>query len=210
MGRVLRKRAWFVAVLAVFAAIAAPAANAGCPGQTAERPFLPWLDLAQYTLAPNGGFENGAAGWKLSGGARVVAGNEPFHVRAGGEDDARSLQLPAGSSATTPPICVRLLDPTLRYFAVNRGALLSRLEVEVLYANAFGSERSLRVDLLTLGARNWQPSLPILFLANLKSVFSLDSLTTTVRFRFTPENALIGGKGDWRLDDVYVDPFIMR
>src|SRR3954468_23197956 len=93
-----RSIALISAVLGIFA-LAAPAAHAGllapsatgCPPEVLEQPFLPWADPASYVLAPDGGFESGAAGWRLSGAA-VVADNEPFYVHAAGERAALELQ----------------------------------------------------------------------------------------------------------------------
>ena len=94
----------------------------------------PSPDPFRYVLAPNGGLESGAAQWKLTGGAKVENGNETFYV--GGKTDTKSLYLPSGSSATTRPMCVQLLHPTLRYFAKNRGTpVLSSLLVEALIEN---------------------------------------------------------------------------
>lgn len=169
----------------------------GCPNYQLERPFLPWLDVAQYGIVPNGAFETGTAGWKLKNGAKVVSGNEPWKVHGSG--DSRSLYLPAGSSATSPSVCVELLDPTARFFA--KGPLLASLKVEVLYENAFGQTKSMEV-LAVVGLSGWQPTLPLLFLANVTGALSLDGKTTAVAFRFTPR-----GLSSWRIDDVYVDPF---
>src|SRR5690348_4269920 len=88
---------------------AAPAAQA-CTDQPLSRPFLPWLDLAQYQIAPDGGLESGAASWTLSGAA-VTAGGQPW---GGG---SQSLSVPAGSSAVTAPICITPFHPTIRFFS---------------------------------------------------------------------------------------------
>jgi len=64
------------------AAGAAPAAGSGglaCPNQTPSRPFLRWLDPANYVLLQNGSLEK-TTGWSLSGGAGLVTGNETFAV----------------------------------------------------------------------------------------------------------------------------------
>jgi hypothetical protein len=45
-----------------------------------SQPFARWGDGNWYVLAPGGAFEDGDPAWKLSGGARVVRGNEPFYV----------------------------------------------------------------------------------------------------------------------------------
>ena len=52
---------------------ASAAAGLACPDPT-SRPFAPWGDPTWYKLAPNGGFEAGATGWTLTGGAQVDRG----------------------------------------------------------------------------------------------------------------------------------------
>lgn len=191
-----------IAVLALGAAAAQPAhASTGCSDRALSRPFLPWLDLAHYTLAPNGGLEGGSIGWSLRGGAKVVQGNETFFVRALG--DKYSLSLPPGSSGTTGTTCVQLLDPTVRLFAMNTGSLLSPLKVEVLYTDRSGTPRALPIALLPGDAR-WQPTLPMPFFANLLHPPLLTDGEVQVAFRFTPVGL---GTSEWRIDDVYVDPF---
>ena len=72
----------------------------GCANEQASQPFASWGDSSSYTLIPGGNFEAGAFPWALTGGAKVLAGNETYHV--GGPADSQSLSLPAGSSATSP------------------------------------------------------------------------------------------------------------
>ena len=64
-----------VVVLALFGASVrtAGASPDACPSAPLAHPFLPWLDPAAYTLAPNGDLESGGAGWTLGGGAAVTA-----------------------------------------------------------------------------------------------------------------------------------------
>jgi hypothetical protein len=195
-------------VLTAVAAILAAATPAhagngsllGC-GDTSTQPFMRFLDPLPYTLAPDGGFEGGAEGWTLSGGARVVSGNEPFGLSAG----SRSLSLPERSSATSPPMCVGLLLPIVR-FAATGGELLGSLKVEVLYTNVFGGRSSIELlpGALPSGSK-WAPTLPLLQLGGLVNAVTLNGLTTDVQFRFTPRG-LFGG-GNWRIDSVYVDPW---
>ena len=156
-----------------------------------------WADLAEYVLAPNGTVEQGGH-WKLQGGAVRAAGNESFHVNDA--DDSSSLVLPAGSSATTAPMCVGLEHPTLRLFARNRGALLSPLLVEVLFEDAGGNSRALPIGAY-VGASAWQPTTPLAVIANNFALLPGESVE--VAFRFTPQ----GTAGRWSIDDVYVDPF---
>lgn len=208
MGGLLR---YVALALVASLALAAPAqagsfgdSAASCDGRKAEQPFKRWLDPMRYVLAPNGDLESGAVGWRLTGGARVATGNETFYV--GGARDSRSLLLPAGSTATTRPMCVKLLHPTVRYFARNRGKpVLSSLLVEALVENPLtGRAVAVPVGVHT-GGKSWHPSLPGLVLADFLSVLGEDG-ELAVAFRFKP----VGLGASWQIDDVYVDPFRNR
>ena len=197
-----------VAAGAATAALAAPA-QAGLLVSSAKdcadegpsaRVFQPWLDLAQYVPAPGGHVES-AAGWELAGGARVVAGNEPWKV--GGKSHVNSLLLPAGSSATTGTMCVGVGHPTLRFFAKRTsGTLLNPLIVEVQFEGLGGALNSLPIGVVLAGGQ-WQPTLPSPVVANLLPL--LPDAKTPVRFKFTPV-----GRANWQIDDVYVDPWARR
>jgi hypothetical protein len=188
-----------VAVLGagLFAAAAAPSAQAdlltGCTAGPSEREFLPWLDIARYVPVGDHGLEAGGQGWDLGGGA-VVDGNEPWRVD--GRDDARALALPAGTSATTPPMCVGLEHPTVRFFARGTGLLA----VEVVADSPLG--RTVLPIGVVVGTGTWAPSLPLVMTANALSLLPGDA--TRASFRFTPVT------GSWRVDDVYVDPYSKR
>ena len=202
-----RTRATILAAAAatVMALSAVPAANAGllvasapnCEEQTLERPFARWLDPLSYHLIPDGGFEQGAAGWSLSK-ARVVDGNEPFYVHGAGE--RKSLSLPRGSVATSPVMCAGLDKPVMRFFAKSSGGLLSlsTLAVEVLFETSSGQVRALPVGVV-LPTTRWQPTLPLPVLASLLPL--LPGEQTPIAFRFRP----LGG-ATWTIDDVYIDP----
>jgi hypothetical protein len=182
----------------------APAADAGllvssatnCPQQPLEQPFLRWADPATYVLVPQGTVESTSA-WTLSG-THPVLGNEPFFVHGG--DEAYSLSLPAGASATTPVQCVGLDHPTLRFFARNTGSPLSLLAVDVLVKDNLGLLKSVPMGTV-VGSSAWAPTLPMPVIANLLPLLPGD--LTPVRFRFTP----VGLDGEWQIDDVYVDPY---
>ena len=172
-----------------------------CDEQTLAKPFLPWLDIANYTPLSGADFESGAGGWSL-GASAVANGNEPWRV--GGAKDAKSLALPSGASATSPTICVGLNHPTIRFFAKRRsgGALsLSTLRVDVLFETASGNVASLPIGLVA-GGGSWQVTSPMLVVANLLPL--LPGEQTPVRFRFTAQGA------DWSIDDVWVDPYGRR
>jgi hypothetical protein len=187
-------------------ALAAPASHAGvlvasapsCAQAHSSQVFLPWLDIANYQPAPDGGFEAGAKGWSLAGAA-TVAGNEPWDV--GGSADHGALRVPAGGSATSPTFCVGLEHPTARFFAKRvGGSLLSTLRVDVRFEDALGHAQELPIGLVALNGGSWQPTLPMLLVANLLPLLPGDH--TPVQLRFVPQ-----GGGAWLVDDVYVDPY---
>jgi len=103
---------------------------------TATQAFASWGDQNAYTFLPNGGFENGATSWALSGGAKVVPGNEPFHLN--GRSDSHSLLLPAGSSAYSATMCFALGDWHLRFLMRNVGSQTGSLRVTVIVPSLLG------------------------------------------------------------------------
>jgi hypothetical protein len=194
-----------VTVTAVIAALAfgAPAASAsvldGCPDADASQPFLPWGDQSMYVLAPDGGFEHGGGAWDLQDGATVVSGNESFQV--GGAGDSHALALPDGSEATTASTCIGLDSPTLRFFIRNDGDPDAGLRVSVIIHTLLGP---LSVPIGTVdGTDSWHPTAPLLLLANLTALPIVNDGTAQVELRFRA----VGSGGDWRIDDVYVDPW---
>ena len=209
-ARILLGLAALASAAAMTASAGAPSAKAAslgisCPTPTSQ-PFAPWGDYANYAPAPDGGFENGAAGWALAGGARVVTGNEPYMV--GGPGQSHTLSLPAGSSATSPPMCIGLLSSGMRLFIQNTGATSSDLRVQVIYRGGVGSLLGTLGSTLGIsdratfaGASTWQPSPHFLMAGGLVPL-----LTQYVQFRFTP----LSTGGNWRIDDVYLDPLMHR
>jgi hypothetical protein len=196
---------WLIAVVAAAISVGVGAASgvskpvlADCPSLAMSKPFVPWLDLGSYFLGPSGSFEDTLAGWKVRGGARIVPGNEPFHVHAA--SDTHALSLPQGSSVTSPSICVRLDSPDLRLFVRNTGSLLSLLRVDLTFTNPFGRPITIPVALLPAGSV-WSPSLPVLFLEDVVPLVGGKG-QTWVSFTFTP----VGAGGKWQVDDFYVDP----
>jgi hypothetical protein len=188
--RLLAAAAAAALVSAAGAAPAGASLMSDCDTPRSDMVFMPWLDTTPYFLAPDGGFEHGAAGWRLDG-ASVGAGNEAFNLSGPG---TRSLHLGAGDSATSPAVCVGLEHPTFRFVARKTSGLAPAMSVAVV------DQSGLVLPLgVVAGTSSWQPS-PILVVgANLlPTVAGGDS--TQVRFRFTPIS------GTWQVDDLYVDP----
>jgi hypothetical protein len=184
-----RALAGLSAVLGLF--LVAPAARAdglpaSCEGQVLERPFLPWADPAQYVLAPDGEFVGGADGWQ---GGDVIAERSPL-------SGDRALRIDDG--ATSPAMCVTLAHPTLRFLARNAGSPTGTLGVEVLFEDLAGRVQALPIGVVA-GGSAWRPTVPMPIVANLLAL--LPGGQTRVAFRFTARG------GDWRIDDVYVDPY---
>jgi hypothetical protein len=181
------------AALSLASASAAQAATTPCAGESLQQVFAAWGDSSWYFLAPDGGFEAGGAGWTLSGGARVVDGNEPFAL--GGAADKRSLSLPAGGSVTSPPFCI---DPDTRMVRwvqhAPRGALLA---VSVVHLDPRATSPGRVLDVVR-GGGSWEPSAQTTI--PLARTGARGNGSTTVALRFT---ALAG---EWTLDDLYVDP----
>lgn len=164
-----------------------------------ERVFAPWGDYSLYTLAPNGSFESGSAGWSLAG-ARVIPDNNT--LRRG----SYSLSLPSGSSATSPAACVKVADPASRFFLRSTGSSDGQLRVDVTYKPLLG----LFTMSSTLGYVQangaWQPSPKYgHVLANLLGTLGLNrDQSAQLRFRFTP----VGRGASFEIDDLYVDPLL--
>jgi hypothetical protein len=191
-----RARAVLVLTLAAgaiaLAGTAAPASaglGLACPDAT-SKPFAPWSDYANYAFAPNGGFESGATGWSLSG-AKVVPGNESFYIHASGEK--YSLSMPAGASATSPPMCISLLSGKMRFVA--RGDSGAKVKVQIIYRGLLSSVLGILDGGTYSVGTSWKPSSQVGMLGG-----TLPLLTSSVSFRFTAVGGAVA------VDDVYLDP----
>jgi hypothetical protein len=180
------------AILAIGASPAGAGLGIACPNPTTQ-PFRAWSDYAQYAQVPDGGFESGAAGWQLSG-VTVVAGNEPFYLQSA--SDRRSLYMPAGSSATTPPMCISLLSSKMRF--VVGGSKGSSVKVQVLYKGVLSSTLGVLDGGTVTSTGVWAPSPEVSMLGGV-----LPLLTQSVQFRF------VATSGTTRVDDVFLDPWKM-
>ncbi len=193
---VRRARAVLILTLAAGAIALAGAvspASAGlglaCPGVTGQ-PFVPWSDYANYAFSPNGGFESGTTGWTTSG-AKVGLGNESFYIHGSG--DKYSLSIPAGASATSPPMCISLLSGKMRFVA--RGDTGAKVKVQIVYRGLLSSVLGILDGGTYSVGKNWAPSPEVGMLGGV-----LPLLTSSVSFRFTASGGAVA------VDDVYLDP----
>lgn len=183
------------------AVFAGGAGAASCPYEGAEKVFAAWGDQRNYVLAPDGGFEAGAAGWKLERGAAVIDGNESFYLNDAGDDS--SLSLPAGSSAGSPPVCMSLDTPVFRMVARNTGDPSSQLRVTANY-KLLGLLRTRTVATLT-GSSSWAPTAPHSTVLTLSTIVGT-LIPSAIEIRVQP----LDSKGRWQVDDLYIDPFSRR
>jgi hypothetical protein len=97
-----------------------------CSDPVIVNPFTSFGDDRNYVLAPFGDFEGSQlTGWNLEGGAATTAD----------EDSNLSLSLPAGSTATSPAMCIDLDYPTVRFFVRNLLEDGADLTVQVMYVD---------------------------------------------------------------------------
>jgi hypothetical protein len=166
-----------------------------CAEREFARVFKPWHDRALYTLAPGGDFETLAEGWTLEGGAVLAADSSPFQL--GEALGASSLELPAGASALTPPICVERGFPTFRFVAKSTGTERTVVKVQVLYADGRRKATG-RVK----PKPEWAPTRKLSLAQGRFKIRRGRSAEVQLRF------AVLSGTA--RLDDVYIDPRIWR
>jgi hypothetical protein len=156
--------------------------------------FQAWGDRSNYMLTPGGSFEESTASWKLSGGAKIVTGNEPYFIHS--KNDRRSLYMPAGSSATTPTMCFAAGDWHMRFLGVSSNRS-SQLRVTVTVNSLLGL-----VSILDGGTvsndGSWKPSPQVgLLLTNVGGLLT----TKAISIRITATS------GASQIDDVYLDPW---
>jgi hypothetical protein len=166
---------------------------------TSSKVFSPWGDASNYARLQNGDFENGSWAWGLSGGARVVSGNEPFFI-SGDRSDHNSLYLPAGSSAYSGTVCFAFGDWHMRFLMRNVGSRTGALHVQVIVPSLVGGLLTILDGGTVSSGDTWTPSPRLeLALCNLTGLLG----TRAVAFRFTP----VGSGAAYQIDDAYLDPW---
>ena len=164
------------------------------PGQTFEQAFSLFGDRRLYTAVPNGSFEDGSAGWQISGDATVVAHANPFRPEPG----ASALRMGPGSVAISPPVCVAKGYPSARGFLKRlNGRVRSALGVEVLYpARRTGKAAFAKPAGSLGGSALFGPTRRFSIAQGLAGGGPVE-----VRFRLT-----VRGSGTFLVDDLLVDP----
>jgi hypothetical protein len=169
-----------------------------CASRSEAAVFAPWGDRATYFPVFNGGFESGSTGWLLANGARVVDGNEPYHV--GGWWNGHSLRMTPGSSAESRTFCVSRGEDTLRLFVNNNHTSGAILHVDAIAVNPDNGA----VGYSAFDVNGDVPSSPWAPTMQLKIPNVLGgSGTEMLTLRFS----LRGTQTTWAIDDIYIDPF---
>jgi hypothetical protein len=156
-------------------------------------------DDGLYTAAPGGAFEDGAAGWELTGGAAVAPATDGLSILG---TSAGALSLPIGASATSPTFCVDERFPFFRLtYAQQSADVDANLRVEVVYPGLQAKNVRKAKDLGARHGRGWQ----------LTDRIKLDPLHglkrggwRLVALRLTVKDGRPGALV--RVDDVIVDP----
>jgi hypothetical protein len=169
-----------------------------CAPRAGAAVLAPWGDTATYFLVSNGGFENGSTDWALAGGARVVDGNETYHVAGAG--DSHSLTIPPSGSAESRAFCVSKGEDVIRLFVNNLHVSGAVLHVDAIVVNPDnGSVGTAAFDVNgDVQSAPWAPTIA-LRIPNMLGGSGTEQLT----LRFT----LRGTQTTWNIDDVFVDPF---
>jgi hypothetical protein len=171
----------------------AEAVVSGCADRVFSKVFSAFNDRALYTLAGDGGFETGAAGWERGVGASV--GEESSSILLGDALGATSLELAPGATATTPAICVAKGYPSFGF--ATRSAERGVLRVQVLYANG-KAKKAGRVK----AGDAWKVTRK---LSLAQGRFRTKRAgVANVQLKFT------ASRGTVRMDDLYVDPRFRR
>ena len=160
-------------------------------------PFAQFGDQNAYFPFPNNGFEDGSTGWVLNRSS-VGRGNEPWFVNGPGSS---SLTVPPHGAAGSPLVCISLLDPFWRMFARAAGAN-GPLHIQVVFYGATGNLTGL-VNFDDLPAARYASWLPT---ARIRSLLALPALTKYAQLRV----ASGASRGNWQIDDVFVDPWANR
>ena len=122
-----------------------------------------------------------------------VAENEPWKVAGSG---AYSLKIPAGTSVTTPEMCVASTEDSTRFFYKSPGAGQTVL-VSIKVTNSVTGQVWTTAFQLNNGPLNAWAVTPRIALPDIRGTQGVENLSITL----TPQ-----GTGAWQIDDVFVDP----
>jgi len=195
-ARALARRGALVGVLATVATslVASPAMAdpSSCSAPSLVQPFLSWNDSNFYTLAPGESADNFAgAGWSLNGQASIQS------TQLADGTTGNVLDLPAGSSAVSSPMCVASSYPTARMMIQQAGGW-GGVRFSVSYQDpSTGNWSQPQTTGWVHSSNGWTLSAPV----SLQP--SSDPGWQLVEFTFTS----VGWSNDSQIYNFYVDPY---
>jgi len=167
--------------------------TSACSNPLLSQPFLASGDSNWYTLMPGESSDNFAGdGWQLSGGAKIVA------TKLADGTTGSVLDLPSGSKAVSPIICVTSSYPTARTMVRNvkgsEGVFFyvsyegtstwsSPRNTGQLHGNSTAWTLSDRVNLQPYNVTGWQPMRITLIPGGNTSDFQIYNLYVDPRMR---------------------------
>jgi hypothetical protein len=172
--------------------------SAECMAPALLQPFTSWKDTRHYVLAPGGDFSDPTSGgWKLDGGAQIVNDASPD-----GTTDS-VLALPTGAVAVSPTMCVDLDYPTARVWVRNVVGD-GDVNVSVIYDAGKSAEVPHAVgNVHGNKQRTWGLSNDVKIQPQLAG--------KRAGWRRVAFVLVAGGKSsEFRIDDFYVDPRMVR
>lgn len=194
-SRVTRVLITALGLAALPVGIGAPAhALDACTTRTLSQPFTNWSDTNYYFPVTSGTFESGSSGWSPGAGVSRVNENEPWKVAGSG---GYSLKIPAGSSASTPEMCLTATEDSARFFYKSPGGGVG-LQVTIKATNSITHSLWTTSFTITTGTfGGWQVS-PRIALPDVRGTTGTENVVITL--------AAPGGGGAWQIDDVFIDP----
>ena len=168
-----------------------------CQAPALSQPFSDLKDNRHYVLAPGGDFSDpSGAGWQFFGGARIANDITPDG------NDGSTLEMPSGSGAVSPVMCVDMTYPTARLWARTMGGD-GDVSVSVSYAGTKTELRPQEVGHVKGDRERWKLSGDVHIKPELAG-----KIEGWRKVAFVLE---AGGKtGDFQVDDFYVDPRMSR
>jgi hypothetical protein len=195
-------------VVALATAVAPSMASAECLEEPVSPLFQAYGDDGDYFQVPGGNFALSTSGWymeraKLDTRDALKPGSDAPHLV---ETKSQSLRMDTNSWIVSPPICVDAKRPHFRFFAYKKGGTVGALNARLLYVNgADGKWNVAQVGSLDPSQYTSWELTPQLELAKALPIQADESMQ--VRFVFDYNNEEAGTKGQWFVDELYVDPY---
>jgi hypothetical protein len=172
------------------AAAAATTTTTGCVSPTLTQTFASFGDTNWYALAPGESHNSfPAIGWVLTGGARVVS------TTLSDGTPSQVLDLPSGSTATSPLMCVTSDYPTARAM-VRNVAGSAGVNVSVAYPTWGGSGIEQGTGILRAATTAWSLSRSFQIVPGNQPGWQL------AQFKLVAA----GTQSEYQLYNLYIDP----